>query len=206
MAVTQLASHVTRSQVNHDTAFTQVQHRRDPDEGKHPFSYLLGWEFTSADLSKGATGGGYAYNTGASVSMPGLPTNCRIMDGYLNVKTPFRKSGSTGQGMLHAITVDGYPLILDTTDALTGARFNNLRRGMRSFLDAATGTNLLGQTLESGATAHTVIGVGSVYSWGVPAFYTGGQITKAFFELEGGCTYSTGAAEIMFEVISYAEN
>lgn len=208
MTVTQFSDHVSRKTVNHDTAFVQVQHRRDEDAGKHPILYTLGWEFTSADISAGATGGGHGYTTGSNLKMDPLPTNCRVLDGCLNVKTAFRKSGDTGQGMLHAIFLDAAPLMLETTSALTGARWNNLRRGMRSFLGAATGVyDTPAITLESGATGHTIAAYnGSRFSWGVPGFYTGGQQVKLYFEVDGGCTYSTGAAEVMLTVVSYAED
>jgi len=94
MAPVQFSKAVARKTVNHDTAFVQVQHRRDEDAGKHLFEYVAGGSYDAADFSAAATGGGADYTTGMSASFPQLPTNARVMAVYHEVTEAFVSSGT----------------------------------------------------------------------------------------------------------------
>lgn len=94
MAALQFSKAVTRRMVNHDTAFTQVQHRRDEDEGMHPIEYIVGGSYKASDFPASATGGGAGYLTGMGVSFPALPDNCRVTKVEHEVTQAFVSSGT----------------------------------------------------------------------------------------------------------------
>ena len=94
MAPKRFSDTVARKTVNHDTAFTQVQHRRDENEGKHPFEYIVGGSYKASDFAASATGGGAGYTTGMGVNFPALPNYARVTKVEHEVTEAFKSSGT----------------------------------------------------------------------------------------------------------------
>ena len=77
------------------TLFAQVERTRDDRQGQHPLSYWIAYEYGFADIPACTATGGISGGAGATLNLPDLPANARILSVMHETLTAFVNGAAT---------------------------------------------------------------------------------------------------------------